>query len=185
MKLGKLGLAASAVVVMALASAAGPHIARAQGFDDEGGRDRTGAMKGQPADAQEPNAVSQSAAANGKGDNAATRSWKAGEDETSWQNNRQNHALTRATAGTGVKTPPWTGPADAKSAVNEGTVVKTDNGWTHQGAWIGPTTTADDSAAMPDNGDGAMNTVAAPDSQTGSETATPDNPAPSLASPSE
>lgn len=190
MKLGKLGLAASAVVVMALATAAGLHVARAQNFDDEGGRDRTWATKGQSADAKESNdvsATSQNAAADSKGSNAVNRSWKGSESMTGPQYSRQSHSLTRATAGTGVKTGIWTSNADAKTVTTEGTVVKTDTGWTHQGTWTGPTgTTADHSADVQSNASGGVtNTVTAPNGQTGSGTATPVNPAPSLASPSE
>ena len=185
MKLGKLGLAASAVVVMALAPAAGPHNARAQGFDDEGGRDHTWATKGQSADAQGANAAGQNAATDSKGGSAAAHSWKDSESAASADYNRRSHSLTRATPGTGVKTPPWAAPMDAKAATNEGTIVKTDNGWAHQGAWIGPTgPTTDHSTDMQDNGGGAMNTTTAPDSQTSGGTAT-NNSAPSLASPSE
>jgi hypothetical protein len=181
MKLGKLGLAASAVMVMALATAAGLHNARAQGFDDEGGRDRSWATKGQSADAPAQSA----ATADSKAGNAATHSWKAGESATDADYNRRSHSLTRATPGTGVKTPPWAAPSDAKAAMNsEGTVVKTDNGWAHQGTWTGPA--ADHSAELKVNaGIGAANAAAAPDSHGAGATTTPDNPAPTLSTPSE
>ena len=200
MKLGKLGLAASAVVVMALAVTA--HNARAQNFDDEGGRDRSWATNGQPADAPAPSA----AAADSKTSAADTHSWKAGESATDADYNRRSHSLYRATAGTGVKTPPWAAPSDMKAATNnDGTVVKTDNGWAHQGTWKGPTeekAAAPAADTNPSGGDAATNAVSAPntpansapvaasaptapDNQTSGASTATDGPAPSMASPTQ
>ena len=162
MKLGKLGLAASTIIVMALTTAAGLQNAGAR---DLGEGDRAWTGTGHAVDVQGSNCgggvFSRKASGNGEGSSTVNRSWKGNKggtasSATNRQWNRQTHSLTRATTGVGPTGGAWSGnTTDTKTATglthggnwtgpkgdtisDNGTITKTANGWTNQGTWTGP-----------------------------------------------